>query len=140
MGDAVPVLYRRENPTLACPIGARLSKSSMGYMLVVLFPIIGAGLVIWVLVSRRRELAIFQRGQAMEVLVTDIENTQTMANDYPIFKITLERADVRGEPLTLRQWKPKVVSLLQTRMIAKQPVLLLADPRDPTHFLLPETL
>lgn len=139
-GDSVQVLYLREQPSIARPIGARLSSTSMGSMFVALFPIGGAGLVLWVSISRRRTLHAFVHGRVFEAFVTDIEHTQTMVNDYSVYKITFERPGFPQEPIILRHWKPKVVAFLQTRRDNQQPVFILNDPTKPKVFLLPETL
>lgn len=140
VGDSVQVLYLRDQPSIARPIGARLSRTSMGTMFVVLFPIGGAGLVLWVFLSRRRTLHAFIHGRVFEAFVTDIEHTQTMVNDYSVYKITFERPGLPQEPIILRHWKPKVVAFLQARRDNQQPVFLLNAPQKPKVFLLPETL
>jgi hypothetical protein len=141
VGESVPVIYRKDRPSIACPEGARLTRSSLGLAFVMLFPLAGAILVAWVALTRRRALALFRRGEVTRAFVTDIEHTQTMANDYPIFKITLQREGMpHAPPIIVRKWKPKVVSLLQTRMANKQPICLLFDPADRSRFVLPETM
>lgn len=139
-GDSVQILYLRDLPSIARPIGARLSSTSMGSMFVALFPLGGAGLVLWVFISRRRTLHAFIHGRVFEAHVTDIEHTQTMVNDYSVYKITFEQPDLPQEPIILRHWKPKVVAFLQARRENRQPVFLLNDPRKPKIFLIPETL
>lgn len=140
-GELVQVLYREEAPSIACPVGGRLSATGVGSIFVAIFPIGGAALVAWVFISRHRILNIFRNGQVLEAFITDIEHTQTMVNDYPLFKITFERADIpHASPIILRRWKPKVVAFLQVRQQTKQPVFLLSDPRKPTNYLLPETM
>ncbi|MEO7413692.1 MAG: hypothetical protein ABIZ81_10065 [Opitutaceae bacterium] len=139
-GDIVDIIYLRENPAIARPDGARLSSTNMGSMIVVLFPLGGAGLALWVAISRRRTVNAFVNGRVIEAFVTDIEHTQTIVNDYSVYKITFEQPGLAHEPIILRHWKPKVVAFLQTRRETQQPVFLLADPRNPTVFFLPETL
>lgn len=140
-GKEVEVRYRPEEPSIAAPVGARLSRTGVGSMFVALFPLGGAGLVLWVLISRHRSLQGFIHGRVIEAFVTDIEHTQTMINDYPLYKITFERPDAPYEPpILLRHWKPKVVAFLTIRRETKQAVFLLGDPRTPSNFLLPESL
>lgn len=140
-GELVQVLYRPEEPAVACPVGARLSPSNMATAFVIIFPLVGAGMTLWVALSRRRVLKIFRNGAVLQALVTDIEHTQTMVDDYGLFKITLQRVNApRPQPIHLRHWKPKVVAFLQKRMDAKEPVLVLCDPRKPGNYLLPEML
>ena len=76
-GDPVPVRYRPEKPSIACPIDGRLSQSSNGMMFVVIFPLVGGSLVIWVVLARRRALNLLKNGLALEAHVTDLEHTQT---------------------------------------------------------------
>ncbi|HEX2853573.1 MAG TPA: DUF3592 domain-containing protein [Opitutaceae bacterium] len=140
-GELVQVLYRPEAPSIACPSGARLSLSSNATMFVVIFPLVGAGMVIWVAISRWRTANIFRHGEVLQAFVTDIEHTQTMVDDYGLFKITLQRVDApRAPSIHVRHWKPKVVAFLQKRMDAKQPVFVLIDPRKTGNYFLPETL
>lgn len=140
-GELVQVLYRPEASSIACPVGARLSPSSNATMFVIIFPFVGLGMVVWVAISRRRMLNVFRRGEVLRAFVIDIEHTQTLVDDYGLFKITLQRVDVPRAPLILlRHWKPKVVAFLQKRMDAKQPVLVLGDPRKAGNYLLPEIL
>ena len=138
-GDIVDVIYLRENPAVARPVNARLSGTTMGSMIVVLFPLGGLGLVLWVVVSRRRTLNAFINGRVIEAFITDVEHTQTMVNDYSVYKITFEQPGLPHQPFILRHWKPKVVAFLQARREAQRPVFLLADPRNPNVFFLPET-
>jgi hypothetical protein len=141
VGDPVSVLYLKDRPAIACPEGARISRSSLGLTFVILFPIAGTVLVGWVAWTRQRALALFRNGELTRAFVIDIEHTQTMANDYPIFKITLQREGaLHSHPIIVRKWKPKVVSLLQVRMAEKQPICLLFDPADRSRFVLPETM
>jgi hypothetical protein len=139
-GDSVQVVYLRDQPSIARPLDARLSSTNMSSMFVALFPIGGAGLVLWVSVSRRRMLNAFIHGRVFEALVTDVEHTQTMVNDYSVYKITFEQPGLPQEPIILRHWKPKVVAFLQARRDSQQPVFLLNDLKKPKIFLLPETL
>lgn len=139
-GDPVQVVYLRDEPSIALPLGARLSSTNMGSMVVVLFPLAGAALVLWVAISRRRTLAAFVHGRVFEAFITDIEHTQTMVNDYSVYKITFEQPGLPQEPIIIRHWKPKVVAFLTTRRDNQQPVFLLSDPKKPKVFLLPETL
>jgi hypothetical protein len=140
-GELVQVLYRSEEPSIACPSGARLSPSSNATIFVIIFPFVGLGMVVWVLISRHRMTTIFRRGEVLRAYVIDVEHTQTLVDDYGLFKITFQRVDApRSPPFLVRQWKPKVVAFLQKRMESKQPVLVLCDPRKADNYLLPEIL
>jgi hypothetical protein len=139
-GDTVDVIYVRNEPSIARPLEARLSRTNMGSMAVVLFPLGGAALLVWVLISRHRAVHAFVHGQVIEAFITDVEHTQTAINDYAVYKITFEQTDRPQEPIILRHWKPKVVAFLQKRRETHEPVFLLSDPRKPTVFFLPETL
>lgn len=140
-GDPVPVRYRPNNPEVGCPEDGRLSHTTNGMMLVMLFPIAGFGIVLWVLFTRRRSLHLVTHGLALETLVVDLEHTQTAHDDYPVYKITFQRVDLpRNPPIQLRYWQPKIVAFLQARLASKQSVYLICDPLKPTRCLLPEAL
>lgn len=140
-GEVVTVRYRPENPNLACPVEARLSRSSLGMAFVIIFPLVGGAMFLWVVLARRRAIALLKNGNVVEARVADLEHTQTSINDYPVYKVMLQPTDSPATPaIHTRHWQPKVVSFLRARQQNKQPVFVLFNPQNPSELLLPESL
>lgn len=139
VGDSVKVRYDGAEPALACPEGARLSQGSLGGAFVLIFPIVGGGLIFWVVRSRKRTLWIMQNGTLGDFRVTAIEPTRVTINKQPQFKITLQRVDqADAAPHEVRWYKPELVAFARERQKNGQAVFGLFDPAKPKKVLLPE--
>jgi hypothetical protein len=140
-GAVVRVHYLPAQPELSCPEGARRSEGTTGSLLVLLFPAVGAGLLAWVVVARRRLRFLLERGEVGEARVESVEPTLTRINNQPLHRVTLARADATGDTrVTLRLYQPDQVQLAKDRLASKQPVFLLYDPAHPQRAVLPEAL
>jgi hypothetical protein len=139
VGDSVRVRYDGVEPALACPEGARLSQGSLGGAFVLIFPIVGGGLILWVIRSRKRTLWIMQNGTLGDFQVTAIEPTRVEINKQPQFKIILQRIDQRdAQPHEVRWYKPELLTFARERQKNGQAVFGLFDPAKPKKVLLPE--
>jgi hypothetical protein len=137
----VNVRYRPENPQVACPDGARLSEADATMLVTLIFPVVGAGLFLWVRGARRRAVYLLEHGVVTEAQVMAVEATITRVNNQYVHKITLQRTDGLGDPtIKIRRYQPAVVALVKQRLASKQPVFLLYDPANPKRVLLPEAL
>ena len=140
-GATVMVRYLPDRPQLSCVKGARLSQGSAGSALLLVFPLVGGGMIAWLVVGRRRQRWLLEYGQMGEALVTEVVQTSVRINNQYVYKITLQRADATGDtPVTLRHYQPAQVALARTRLASKQPVFVLYDPAHPRRALLPEAL
>jgi hypothetical protein len=140
-GEAARVLYRPGNPALCCLEGARLSEGSMGSLFVLVFPLVGGGLLAWMWTARRRVRALLERGSVAEARVTGVDPTSIQVNRQTVYRITLKCADLPGGGnIVLRKYVPAEVNFVRQRMATQQPVFVLYDPGNPRRALLPEAL
>jgi hypothetical protein len=137
-GDAVTVRYLAGNPAISVIDGARRSPGTLGVAFVLIFPVIGFGLIAWVVIARRRMNALLQNGTVTEALVTRIEETSVQVNRRYVQAIALQCND--GAALVARRHQPEIVAFAHERMATQQPVFVLYDPARPKRILLPETL
>jgi len=139
---AVTVRYLPADPTVCRIEGARLSEANgPAGLFMLVFPGMGAGLVAWSVISRRRIRNLLEQGTVGEAVVTAVEQTYTRVNKQYVFKITLQRTDAPDAgALSLRSYQPAAISFARDRMASKQPVFVLYDPANPKRVLLPETL
>lgn len=138
-GSVVRVRYSPAEPALACPEGARLSQGSLGSAFVLIFPIVGGGIIFWVVRSRRRMLWIMQNGTLGDFRVTAIEPTAVTINKQQQFKITLRRLDLAdAQPHEVHWYKPELLTFARERQKNGQAVFGLFDPAKPKKLLLPE--
>ena len=139
--EAVTVRYLPGTPELARVEGARLSASSSGSAFVALFPLIGAALVVWFVVDRRRTRRLLREGRVTEATVVSAEPTMASVNRQVVHKIVITSSDLQGgRPVTVNRFKPAEVNLVQKHLREKQPVFVLYDPQKHTRVLFPEAL
>jgi hypothetical protein len=138
-GDAVKVRYDAIKPALACPAGARLSEGSLESAFVLVFPLVGGGIIGWGIYARRRMLWVMKNGALGDFRVTAIEPTRVEINEQPQFKITLQRIDQAvAQPHEVRWSKPELLAFARERQKNGQAVFGLFDPAKPKKVLLPE--
>jgi hypothetical protein len=137
----VQVRYRPEEPSVCCIEGARLNQAGWAAAGVAIFPLIGAALIVWPVMARRRVTRLLENGFLAEALVTSVEQTLLRVNNRYVHKIALQRTDSPdGGMFTVRQTSPDVIAFARDRMTANQPVYVLYDPVKPKHAMMPETL
>ena len=138
-GAVVNMRYSPVEPALACPEGARLSQGSLSSAFVLIFPLVGGGIVFWVVRARLRTLWLLKNGTLGDFRVTGIESTAVTINKQQQFKITLQRLDqADAEPHEVRWYQPALLSFARERQKSGQAVFGLFDPAKPKKVLLPE--
>ncbi|MFA6285778.1 MAG: DUF3592 domain-containing protein [Opitutaceae bacterium] len=138
-GSAVSVRYNPAEPALACPEGARLSQGGLGGAFVLIFPLVGGGIIFWVIRSRKRTVWLLQNGTLGDFRVTGIEATNVTINRQQQFKVTLQRIDqADGQPHEARWHKPALLAFARERQKNGQTVFGLFDPAKPKKVLMPE--
>ena len=138
-GSVVNVRYSPSEPALACPEGARLSQGSLGSAFVLIFPLVGGGIIVWVVRARRRTLWMLQHGTLGDFRVTGIEPTSVTINKQQQYKVTLQRLDqADAAPHEVRWYKPELLAFARERQKSGQAVFGLFDPAKPKKVLLPE--
>ena len=140
-GSVVNVRYSPAEPALACPEGARLSQGSMGSAFVLIFPLVGGGIIFWVIHARRRMLWLLTNGTLGDFRVMAIEPTRVEINKQPQFKITLQRLDqADAAPHEVRWYQPALLAFARERQANGQAVFGLFDPAKSKRVILPEAL
>jgi hypothetical protein len=139
--DTVTVRYLPAQPDLACVEGARLSKGGWGGSFVVIFPLVGGGLLYWFVADRRSKRRLLRTGLVAEVDVVSVENTNAKVNEQPVYKITISSpAGPGSQPVMVRRFNPPDVNLALKHFQDKQPVFVLYDPARPKRLIFPEAL
>lgn len=138
---AVKVRYLPAEPELACVEGARLSEGGWGGVFVVIFPIIGGGLIAWFVADRRRKRRLLQAGVVAEADVVSVDTTSAKVNNQDVYKIVLTAPALQGgRPLTVHRVNKPDVNLALKHFTEKQPIFVLFDPRKPKRMVFPEAL
>lgn len=137
----VPVRYLATQPDLACLEGARLSKAGGTGVLIITFPLVGAGIAVSFFVSRRNTRRLLVSGQVREVDVISVNRTSTRVNNQYVYKITVTSPNsLSGPSLVVRRTNPNEVDLAQKRVSARQSIYIFHDPLNPKRLLFPEAL
>jgi len=140
-GDSAVAQYRPDRPALCRLAGARRTEGDASSFFVLLFPAIGAALVLWAVGARRGLRRLLERGEVAEARVIGVEATNLRVNKQTVYRILLQRTDNPGGPaLSLRRHQTNIVDFARQRRDSHQPVFILCHPAKPGDILLPETL
>lgn len=140
-GVEVTVRYLPDRPEVARIDGGRLSRGGAAGMLVVLFPLVGGGVLIWFATDRVRTNRLLENGKVAEMDVLAVDATRMRVNYQTVYKITLSALpETGGEPVVVKRWGTAEVNLLTSHALEKQPIFVLYDPRRPKKLIFPETL
>ena len=113
----------------------------MGSAVVLIFPLVGGGIIFWVIHARRRMLWLLTNGTLGDFRVTGIEPTSVTINKQPQFKITLQRLDqADAAPHEVRWYQPALLTFARERQANGQAVFGLFDPAKSKRVILPEAL
>ncbi len=139
--EQVTVRYLDSNPNLACVEGARLTKGGGFGAFVIIFPLVGFGLVAWFCIQRGRTGRVLREGIAIEVDVRSVEATNMRVNYETVYRITLASPTLPGgQPVTIKRVNKPDVNLATQHALQQQPVFILYDPRKPSRVIFPEAL
>lgn len=137
----VTVRYLSSAPEVACVEGARLTKGGAFGLFVIIFPLVGYGMVAFHVMSRRQTGRLLREGLTAEVDVLSVEETNITVNRQRLYKITLSAPDrTGGQPVTIKRANRAELDLVERHAADKQPVFVLYDPRKPTRMIFPEAL
>jgi hypothetical protein len=140
-GAAVTVRYVGANPDLACVEGARLSQGGLFGAFVIIFPLIGYGMVAWFVVSRGRMRRLLRDGLMTEVDIVSVDETNMKVNYQTVYRIVIQGPALQGgQPVTVKRVNKADVNLALKHAREKQPVFILHDPRNPSRVIFPEAL
>ncbi len=136
-GDEVRVRYLASNPSYAVPEGARLDETDATTLFVLIFPLVGGGILAGSLfagIGRRRLLT---HGWFSTATVAGMEPTSVTINRAQQFKFRIVRTDDQKE-VSMRRHLPQEVMFLQSKLAANEPVKILFDPNKPQRMMFPE--
>jgi hypothetical protein len=136
-GSRVRVNFLQADPTLAVPEGARLSKTSVGTLFVLLFPMAGGGILIGCFYSRHVRKRLLRHGWVSRATVDSVDKTRTVVNGQNIFKIHLTFPEA-GRSVVKRSLDGAEISLAEEALHSSHPLQVLYDPNKPKRFLFPE--
>ena len=118
-----------------------MTEGSWGSAFVIIFPLVGGGLIAWFIVDRRRTRRLLHEGLVTEVDVISVDETTTKVNYQSVYKIIIAGPALQGgQPVTVKRVNKPDVNLALKHAREKQPVFILYDPRNPTRVLFPEAL
>lgn len=137
----VAVRYLSDTPEVACVDGARLTKGGGFGLFVIIFPLVGYGMVVFYVMSRRQTARLLREGLAAEVDILFVEETNVTMNRQRVYKIVLTTpGQAGGPPVTIKRVNRADLDLAGRHAADKQPVFVLYDPRKPTRLIFPEAL
>lgn len=141
VGKTVPAHYLKAKPEIVCLEGARLSEGTLAAGgIVLIFPVIGAGFVVGLLISRYRMVSLLRSGPLGDFRVTAIETTSVRINRMQQYRITFQRIDDASDTAirTVKWHHPQWVGFARERMRTGQAVFGLFDPKRLKRIVLPE--
>lgn len=136
-GEPVNVRVHPDDPGLSCPEGTRMSEGSLFSSFVLVFPLVGYGLVAGAVVSRARRIKLLTRGRAGTARVIGCKETMTSVDDCKVHKLTLQIPEVPGTVL-IKRHRPLEVRMLREAMESGDPLKIVYDPAKPKRLLIPE--
>lgn len=140
-GSSVAVRYLSAVPAVAVIEGARLSKSDWSGVFVLIFPLVGFGMVASIVLSARRDQWLLRHGTIAEADVLSVDETTKKENYESVYRIVLRSPHFnQGAPLTIKRVNKDDVELALERAHDNQPVYVLYDPKRPRRLIFPEAL
>lgn len=141
LNAAVTVRYLGENPDVACIEGARLSAGGGFGAFVIIFPLVGGGMVAWFFVDRWRKRRLLHEGLVTEVDVLSVDETSMKVNYQNVYRIVVAGPALQaGRPVTVKRVNKADVNLALKHARDKQPIFILYDPRNHARVLFPEAM
>ena len=107
----------------------------------IIFPLIGAAIIVGSGMSRQMTKRLLQSGLVTEATVVSVEPTNLRVNNRTAFKITLRSPALQGgQPITVLRVNPPDIELARKNLQDKLPVFILYDASNPKRLLFPEAL
>lgn len=136
-GRMLNVRYLVKDPAIAVPDGARMDVFSLFASFVVIFPIVGAAILIGSLRSYLGKRRLLRHGISSTATIASVQKTSMSINDEKVYKIHLTRTDDQ-RPMMKRSHDSDEITLAQNKLAAASLVTILYDPNQPNQFVFPE--
>lgn len=137
-GDPVKVRYLMADPAIAVPDGGRMGRSSTVTLFVLIFPIVGATVLLASLFAGAGRRRLLTHGVLAMAKVTAVEPTSIRVNEQLQYKIHLTRSD-DGVTVVKRSHDAREVALAKEKLHAGSLIQILHDPHKTKRLLFPET-
>lgn len=138
VGQPVRVRYLPDDPSRAVPEGGRLDGFTGATMFVLIFPLVGAGIMLGGIFAGSIKRRILTHGLLSSGKVKSMQPTSVRINHKPQYKFVVVREDDLRE-FTVRRHLPDEVAFLQGKMAGEERLKILYDPNKPQRMLFPET-
>ncbi|WOO43084.1 hypothetical protein [Rubellicoccus peritrichatus] len=134
--------YLESNPSVARISGTSLDEAGKFGAFVIIFPLVGFGIIFVHVHTRRRKRHLLKNGLLAEAQVIDVFGTKTRINYKQVFKITFafQGWDGRSHEAKLRTHHDHLISLATKRQQAEQNVYLFYDSKKPKRVFFAESL
>jgi hypothetical protein len=140
-GEVIPARYLPDDPSVACLVDARLSKGGVIGLFVLVFPVVGAGMVWWFFRQRRMVAELLRDGALAEANVLSVRETKTRVNGQLAVEIVLAAPHLhKSGQLKIKRLNAGEIVFADERMKEKKPVFILHDPKCPKRLIFPESL
>jgi hypothetical protein len=136
----VMVEYLPGNPDVARIKGCRLSPFGWGGIFVVIFPLVGFGMVFFSLRSRRRLRAILSYGRFSSGKIESVDATNVRVNKQMQYKVQVSFQDDFADRTTYYYAYGDQATLAENKRTSGAPVGILYDPSNPSRILLVDEL
>lgn len=139
-GALTTVEYLRGNPKMSRLEGGRINPFGYGGSFVVIFPVVGFGILAGAYWYRRSKLRLLQYGEFAMATVQSIESTNVRVNNQTRFKITLDVPSLRHRATVETYAYGADVNLARKRMDSGESIGVLYDPAKPKRLLIIDSL
>ena len=140
-GHAVQIRYLPHNPQVSKIQGCRLSKFGWGGVFVVIFPLLGVIMTVFVLRIRAQKIALLRDGVFSSGLITGVDVTNVTVNHQRRYKVTVSFDDDEGvQHDSVYYAYGQDVFTAQSKCDSRATVGLLYRKDNPSKILLADTL
>jgi hypothetical protein len=141
-GQSVEIEYLATNPGISRITGSTLNHTGFFGLIVLLFPLVGIGVMSFGYFSYRNRLRILQNGVFAAGQVTDISPTNTRVNNQTVYKIEIAFKTDRGteQHSSYKTYAAGDIALAREKQQSGETAGLLYLPQNPEKILLVETL
>ncbi|MHC4885815.1 MAG: DUF3592 domain-containing protein [Planctomycetota bacterium] len=140
VGRWTNVEYAKGNPQVCRLQNARTSMVGAFGLFVLIFPLVGFGMVYFVYRGRRRKMELLQLGAFASGRVVDVVRTNVQVNNQYRHKVNVAfEVDGMEQSSTYNAYGADV-KLAEGKRDSGEPVGVLYDPKDPSRVLLADAL